>query len=301
MTYQPIQLTEAQCRQFQEDGFLIIENLVPPDLTQQIIERADPIYGGKFETGVFPDEWHWRPGLSLPDVTRQMCNVWKCDLTVASLALSAEIGRLSATLAGWSGARIGQDCLWMKPPQATEIGMHQDGLYIDYLLPAEMMTCWIALDQATVADGTLVYVKGSHKWDVIDFDGEFHAPTQDYRTAMLAAAEHAGVDEPELVFVEVPAGGCGIHHGRTWHGLCKTTRTEGMFHSLSVHTLPATAQFHPQNPPTYIYGRYKRHGDLTMDESFFPILWTETGYRSPFLADYCSDGLQSRTQAYTPV
>lgn len=301
MTYEPIQLTESQCQQFQEDGFLILENFLPLDLTEQIIQRAEPLFAGNFETGIYPDEWHWRPGLSRPDITRQMCNAWKCDLTVASLVLSAEVGRISATLAGWSGARIGQDCLWMKPPGATEIAIHQDGTYIDYLSPPEMMTCWMALNDATIADGTLVYVKGSHKWNLVEFNGEFHVPSQDYRTAMLQAAEQAGVVEPELVFVEVPAGGCAFHHGRTWHGLCKTTRTEGMFHSLSVHTLPSVAQFHPTNPPTYIYGRYRRFGDLEMDESFFPIVWTEEGYRSPCLTNYCQDGLLARSRAHQAV
>jgi phytanoyl-CoA hydroxylase len=301
MSYRPIQLTETQIQQFQADGFLILENFLPLDLTQSLVERIDPLFHGKFETGLYPDEWHWRPGLSLPDVTRQMCNTWKCDLTVASLVLSAEMGRLSATLAGWEGARIGQDCVWMKPPGATEIAMHQDGLYIDYLTPPEMMTCWIALNDATPADGTLVYAKGSHKWDAIDLTGEFHAPTKDFRWAMLQAAEKAGVTEPELVFVEVPAGGCALHHGRLWHGLCKTTRTEGMFHSVSVHTLPANAQFHPTNKPSYIYGRYKRVGDLTMDESFFPILWRKDGYRTPFLSSYCEDGLRSRVTEYAKI
>jgi hypothetical protein len=41
---------------------------------------------------------------------------------------------------------------------------------------------------------------------LIETKGEFHAPTKDYRWAMLQAAEQAGVAEPELVIVEVPAG-----------------------------------------------------------------------------------------------
>lgn len=113
----------------------------------------------------------------------------------------------------------------------------------------------------------------------------------DYRWAMLQAAEQAGVDELEIVVVEVPAGGCAFHHGRTWHGLCKTTRTDGVFHSIGLHTIPANAQFHPTNKAGYIYGRYKCVNDVTMDESFFPILWTRDGYRSPFLQDYCGDAL----------
>ena len=31
--------------------------------------------------------------------------------------------------------------------------------------------------------------------------------------------------------------------------------------------------------------RYKRMQDDTMDESFFPILWSRTGYRTPHLPD----------------
>jgi phytanoyl-CoA hydroxylase len=301
MTYQPIQLTEVQLRRFNEDGFLILENFLPLEFTQRLIERMEPLFAGQFETGIYPDEWYWRPGLSLPDITREMCNAWKCDLTIASLVLSAEIGRLSATLAGWAGARIGQDSLWLKPPGAKAIAMHQDGAYINYLDPPAMMTCWMALNDASAADGTLVYAKGSHRWNLINVAGEFHAPIKDYRWAMLQAAAQAGVPEPELVVVEVPAGGCAFHHGRTWHGLGQTTRTEGRFHSIGLHTIPAHAQFHATNPAGYIYGRYKRVGDRTMDESFFPVLWREDGYRTPFLADYCEDGLLSRSAQFATV
>jgi hypothetical protein len=38
----------------------------------------------------------------------------------------------------------------------------------------------------------------------------------------------------------------------------------------------------------YIYSRYKRFGDDTMDETFFPITWRSDGYRSPFIEPYCN-------------
>ena len=47
----------------------------------------------------------------------------------------------------------------------------------------------------------------------------------------------------------------------------------------------------PYVPGGYIAGRYKRYGDDTMDESFFPIVWQADGYRSCFLRDYCEDAL----------
>ena len=52
--------------------------------------------------------------------------------------------------------------------------------------------------------------------------------------------------------------------------------------SLVTHCLSSEARFHPTEV-SYIYSRYRRVGDDTMDESFFPILWTRSGYRTPFL------------------
>jgi hypothetical protein len=45
------------------------------------------------------------------------------------------------------------------------------------------------------------------------------------------------------------------------------------------------AQVSNEHDVDAIYSRYKRHGDLSLDESFFPVLWDETGYRTPWLAD----------------
>jgi hypothetical protein len=49
--------------------------------------------------------------------------------------------------------------------------------------------------------------------------------------------------------------------------------------------MSSEARFHPDTTG-YLYSRYKRFGDDTMDESFFPVLWRADGYRSPFLGPY---------------
>ncbi|PPS45131.1 phytanoyl-CoA dioxygenase family protein [Chroococcidiopsis sp. TS-821] len=285
-----IKLTTLDINKFNNDGFLVIPQLIDADLVARLIARIEPLFSGEFETGIYPDEWYWRPGLSLPDVTREMCNVWKSDLTIASVVLSAEIGRLSATLAGWNGARIGQDSLWWKPAGGKEVALHQDATYIKYIDPPEMITCWIALDDTSADAGTIEYVRGSHKWRLLDRVAEFHAPTGGYRAQMLQAAAEMGISNPEIVQVEIPAGGCVFHHGNAWHGSGKNTRTDKVRRSLGVHTLSSEAKFRPTGAG-YIYGRYQRVGDTTMDESFFPILWTKNGDRTPFLADYCKDAL----------
>lgn len=296
MVQAPIQLNDDHIAQFQDDGFLIVENLIDRTLVDELTRRIEPIFGGEFETGIYPDEWHWRKGMSLPDITREICNVWKSDLLFASVVLSAEVGRLAAILAGWPGARIGQDSLWMKPPGAKAVSLHQDATYISYIDPPEMITCWIALDDTTADIGTIEYARGSHRWPLVKTLGDFHAPDGDHRAAMKRAAAELGLPEPEVVPIEIAAGSCVIHHGNTWHGSGKNLRRDRPRRSVAVHTLSSDAKFQPTGAG-YIYGRYKRVGDTTMDENFFPILWTRDGYRTPFLADYCRDAVLDTRKA----
>jgi ectoine hydroxylase-related dioxygenase (phytanoyl-CoA dioxygenase family) len=141
----------------------------------------------------------------------------------------------------------------------------------------------MALDPTSAAGGTIEYVRGSHKWPVSPPIKQFHAP-DDYRRELKEAAAAVGIDRIDLVPVEVPAGGCAFHHGGTWHG-SDTNRATRPRRSAVTHCMSADAKFHPSQV-SYIYNRYKRVGDLTMDESFFPILWREDGYRTPWLEGY---------------
>jgi len=51
------------------------------------------------------------------------------------------------------------------------------------------------------------------------------------------------------------------------------------------HCMSSDSHFHP-TIPSPMFNHYKRFEDLTMDESFFPILWTIDNKRSKFLKDY---------------
>ena len=276
------QLTEEQVARFNADGFLILPRLIERAEAEEVAARFEGLFKGKFETGLYPDEWNWQEGRDRPDRTRQICNGWKSDRTVASLVLRREIGKLCAQLAGWPGARIAQDNVIWKPPGAKSLGYHQDNAYNDWIEPASMLTCWIALDDTSASGGTIEYVKGSHQWGRFPKAKQFPAP-EDYRKEMVAAAQSIG-KEPEIAFVEVPAGGCAFHHGWCWHG-SGANAAERPRRSAVTHCMSSEAKFHPTNV-SYIYNRYKRVGDTAMDESYFPVLWRKDGYRTPWLDEY---------------
>lgn len=285
-------LTSQQIDRFHDDGFLIVENLLDQELVDRLVARVEPLFAGEFETGVYPDEWYWNPHLGLPGASGQMSNVWKSDLTLASVILSEKVGAIAAELAGWSGTRLLSDSLWMKPYGASETTLHQDSMYSFYHTPQELVTCWVALSHAVRGASTIEYVPGSHRWKLSDAVPEFHAPSRSYRWEMEQAANRVGIEQPEVLELEMKPGSCAFHHGNMWHGSGKNLMPGVVRRSLVMAYIPAEARFKPTGayvPGGYIAGRYKRFGNDTMDESFFPIVWRQDSYRTPFLADYCQN------------
>lgn len=63
------ELDEAAIARFQANGFVIVERVLDEDRIAALRERFPKLFAGQFETGVYPDEWYWREGMSLPDVT----------------------------------------------------------------------------------------------------------------------------------------------------------------------------------------------------------------------------------------
>jgi ectoine hydroxylase-related dioxygenase (phytanoyl-CoA dioxygenase family) len=264
---------------FRRDGFVVVEDFVDRATAELLRARFDPLFAGQYETGIRPDEVNWMPGRDPEDRTRQICNGWRADRLLAAQVLSERTGRLATELVGWDGVRLLQDnCLW-KPPAAKAIGMHQDGSYLDYLVPPEMITCWIALDDTAAEAGTLTYARASHRWPRSPENrGEFHAPDDWLEPVRRSRPEEA---ELELVDVVVGAGGAAFHHCDTFHG---SGPNKGTVHrrALVSHLVPAGAHFHRENVDP-VYSRYRRHGDTTMEESYFPVVWTSDGRRSEWL------------------
>ena len=273
---------KKEIERFNEEGFLIFENFLDADLTRSAIQRFEPIFCGEFETGVLPDKVKWLKGRDPDGVPRSMCNIWKADRGLAKLALSEKIGRVAAEIMGWPGTRCNQDFIMWVPPGAGTISFHQDNSYQDWFKPGEIITCWIALADTAAEGGTLEYVKGSHKWPLGPRIEQFAAP-ENYRTELDEAARKVG-EEIEIVPVEVPGGGAAFHHGKLWHGSNYNQSPKSRC-SISTHCMSSEAEFHP-TISSPMFNHYKKFNDLSMEESFFPILWTNNGRRSSFLKDY---------------
>jgi ectoine hydroxylase-related dioxygenase (phytanoyl-CoA dioxygenase family) len=245
-------------------------------------DRYLRLFDGEYETGISPDEVNWVPGRDPEDRTRQLCNAWKSDTVVAAQVLSERTGRLAAQLGGYRGVRILQDNVLWKPPGTKAIGFHQDSSYADYLVPPEMVTCWTSLHETQPNAGPLEFVRTSHTWPKSPpARSQFHAPDDWLAGPREAAPEGTELD---VVPVVVNAGGGSFHHGLTWHGSAPNTSGVVARMALVSHFVPVETRFHETNVDV-TYSRYRRRGDLSLDESFFPVVWDATGYRTPWLAE----------------
>jgi len=278
-----LQPTAEQIDSYREDGFLIVERFLDPAALEEIRRHFAAVFEHEWETGLAPDEVNYTPGVTPANLTRQMCNVWKADRVLAAVTLSRQVGEFTARLAGLPGVRLAQDNAIWKPPSGKALLCHQDAAYLGHLDPPNMTTCWMALDDTAADTGTIYYVRGSHRWPHAALGGSFHAP-DDWLGHVRDSAGRVGIDsELELVPIEVPAGGAAFHHGWTFHGSPPNERADAQRRSIISHLISTDTRWNPaHNHP--IYSRYRRPGEVEMDEAFFPVLWRD-GYRTPWLDD----------------
>eukprot|EP00903_Cladosiphon_okamuranus_P012519 g11722.t2 len=222
------------------------------------------LFRGEFDTGVYPDEMHWREGISRQDAPREIVNAWKANRTVAAVVLSEGLGRLAASLAGWDSARVAQDDVVWKPPGSGPVAFHQDSAYISrQFLPRtnNSVTMWIALD---------------------DCDGEGRS-----KEAALTLGRQV-----EFEVVAVPPGGCVVHAQDCWHGSGPNVSAERQRRALVVHFLRGDARFidghslQGTGGPTYIYSRYKGLESTALPEEAFPVTFSQEGYRTKWIETF---------------
>ena len=170
--------------------------------------------------------------------------------------------------------------LW-KPPGGKALGFHQDSSYEQWAVPSEWVSCWIALEDTTAAQGTVDTCGGHIAGAPLGNDRA--VPRTGRSTCRTPPGGGRAPGNPTSSQSRYQRAG-GLPRRLDWHG-SDVNRSELPRRSLVAHCMSSEARFHPETTG-YLYSRYKRFGDDVMDESFFPIIWREDGYRSPFLDPY---------------
>jgi ectoine hydroxylase-related dioxygenase (phytanoyl-CoA dioxygenase family) len=122
-----------------------------------------------------------------------------------------------------------------KPPRTGgEIFWHQDDYYFRVSKPNAVVSCWIALDDATVDYGCMWVIPGGHG----KIEEHVRVGTQG---SGYTGVRMAQVDEAAGVAVQLKAGQCMLHHGSLPHRTLTNT-TDTYRRALSIHYMDATAR-----------------------------------------------------------
>jgi len=201
-------LTPEQIAGYRENGFLIIDDfLTSAELetwrrcTEEAIQLrlAEGSLHNQFKTDDFYAQVFLQ-ALKLADIHDGM----------RKLMTDASLGKMIAELAGVDGIRIWHDQALFKPPFGNATGWHLDNPYWSFSSP-NSLSIWVALDDATLENGCLYYLPGTHK-------------TARYENANIGQNQRdlfkVYPEWEEIASVATPckAGSAVIHNGLTAHG-----------------------------------------------------------------------------------
>ena len=232
-------LTESQVADFRRQGFLNHGAVLTPDETQVLRDALTRTLSGQSDKK--PESLGNISGGN--GVVVQIVNEWEVEPAFHKHLFHPKIVAMVAQLMNTDTVRVWHDQVQIKP---SHIGgptvWHQDFPYWQVVSPAEMVSAWVALDDATVANGCMSMVARSHTW------GEYNGGTvgsnpDGWGPAHDPAFVPAG-ETVDIVPCEVPAGGVVFHHCLTWHGAAPNHTGRGR-PAIAVHYMPGHTRYTP--------------------------------------------------------
>ncbi len=217
--------------QYGRDGFYLAPPILPADLIERVTASMDRVMFGVYETGE-PPRRSWNPGDD-PKRIRKIDQAHLSDRTIYELASHPEIGRWAASLVGANRIQLWASQMLYKPPVDSansvgpgnsggpgspgggvsgNVGWHQDKQYWKYL-DGELFTAWVAVSDVTAESGPMRFLRGSHRWGLLD-SGDFFGHDHEAQRKDIPVPEGEAWDEVEAV---LPSGAVSFHDRHTYH------------------------------------------------------------------------------------
>ena len=206
-------LTEAQVAFFHDQGYLapvrMLDDRQIDVLHDELVKLMDPSHPSH---GLF-HEFHSNESTNPDTVLFHALGAWRISEAFHDLLWNPAFVTPAAQLLG-GPVRFWHDQLFCKPPRhGGVVAWHQDYSYWTRTEPMAHLTCWIALDDATVENGCLQYVPGSHRWSLLPITGL--AGGMDSVKSVLTEEQRARF---RPVAIEIKKGEASFHHPLMVHG-----------------------------------------------------------------------------------
>jgi non-heme Fe2+,alpha-ketoglutarate-dependent halogenase len=207
-----MKLTNQQLQQYHEEGYLILEAIIPPDplaryraLFDELVARSRSLTESQGGFNLAPDE----QGRPIPGRLHKLQGVCTVDERVLDLAREPEILDRVESLIGSNIDVFGTKFYPMLVRGATSTGWHQDNHYFG-TNSNRVVSCAIYLEETNRDNGCLQVVPGSH------LSG--HLVDHQAGAGIYAHGAWTDVDEGKAVDVVCPPGTAVLFSANLLHG-----------------------------------------------------------------------------------
>jgi ectoine hydroxylase-related dioxygenase (phytanoyl-CoA dioxygenase family) len=156
-------VTEIQREQFRRDGYFILDGI----FNQQEIDELEQHIDRFVEAHERELQAKGASGISRPNEISFTWNLTAQDPVIQSFATQQRFVDLTKDLLGNEVSLYWDQSVYKKPETPREFPWHQDNGYVP-VKPEEYLTCWLALEDATVENGCIWVLPGSHQQGLVE-------------------------------------------------------------------------------------------------------------------------------------
>lgn len=257
-------LSTAQIEQYREQGFLVIENFLDPDELAVWRTATDEAVEQRLASTVGLNNQR-DPDAFYAQVFTQCLRLATTHPVMHDLMFDPHLGEVAGTLAGVDGIRIWHDQALYKPPYGNPTGFHLDNPFWSFY-SKDAISIWVALDDATIENGCLWYLPGTHT------EATFEMTSINENLGAIFK-QYPGWKQLAAVAATVKAGGAVFHNGLVAHaaGVNLTPRPR---RAMTCAYMPDGSTFNGQrNILTKAYFETLTVGDVLDNEDENPLIW----------------------------
>jgi ectoine hydroxylase-related dioxygenase (phytanoyl-CoA dioxygenase family) len=206
-------LTDEQIASFHEQGYLagvrLLSNEQVDRLQSELAELVNPDHPGN---ALFY-EYNSNESVDPSRILFHALGAWRVTPGFHDLLWNPAFTMAASQLLD-GAVRFWHDQLFCKPAQhGGVVAWHQDYSYWTRTQPMAHLTCWIGLDDATIDNGCLQYVPGSHRWSLLPITG-LAGDMNAIQTVLTPEQQR----KFKPVAIELKRGECAFHHPLLVHG-----------------------------------------------------------------------------------
>lgn len=240
-------LTEKQVEEFEINGFLKGDVVLSEEEVELLREELDKVLDGKSKTKPVSarnllDGTEYGMAMTKSETVVQVVNIWMASEAYFKHASNPRICEEIAQLSKTDTVRIWHDQIQYKPPiTGGPTHWHQDHPLWPIIQPSDLISAWVALDDAVIENGCMWMVPGSQKWGNHQ---KYLASDENF----MPYHKQPELLPPDAVIKAVPfeikKGQVGYHHCMTWHG-SPNNRSERKRRAIAVHYMPGYTRYVP--------------------------------------------------------